>query len=1374
VRTFRVFLSSTFRDLEKEREAFRLRVVPELRRLCRSQGADFQAIDLRWGISSEAGLDQRTMQICLAEVRRCLALTPRPNFVILLGQRYGWRPVPAEIPSARLAQLVEAATDGAQVLRRWYVADTNAVPSIHRLRPRETGAIDWPSTEAELVAVLENAARNLALSGTERVMFGASATEQEIELGAFSTDPLSRVFAYICAPPGPDVERADRLESLGERLRIALPGQVQDYRNDPVPQRINRFCDDVRRDLETVIKRELSDPAHLDDLAREREEHEAFAQDRTRLFVGRREALDEIEAHTVSSSRAPFVVVGASGIGKSSLMAQACREARRHHPDAAIVSRFAGTTPQSSDTASLLRSLCRELARAFGADEGAIPQAPEALPAHLRVLLGPAHAGHPLILFVDAIDQLVDVDEGSTLPWIPEELPPYVRLYLSTLPILVEAVSRAVPTESLRTIRPLTPKECDDLLHELLRDAGRRLTEPQMQAVVALMRQSPFPLYLRLLAEQVRRWRSDSGVPAMGHDVPAIVADLLDDLSRPANHGPQLVSRAVGLLAAARHGLTEDELIENLSADPQVMGEFRERSLYPTDSTLLPPILWSRLRDDLEPYLTDRGADGATVLTFFHRQFLEQARDRYVAPRRSLLQRHLAAYFAAQPLYLDSDETVPNLRKLSELVYQQVGAGMSVETQELLTSFEFLEARVRATGPDAATEDLDRALNAGCCTDSEVLQELRDAIQARAHVLRGDPKQFASQLTGRLTATRQSELRALLNRPRQESQRRWLRPITQSLGTGSAAALIRVLGGHQAIVWRVSVSPSGRYAVSAGNDKVCIVWDLRTYTQLHVLPHDEPVFAAHISPDDRRVVTAAGATVSLWDLSRGVKLRTQQPEVGWIRDLHLIDGGQVIFGSDDGAVGHWSLDSDGVTIAVRASWPIMCLAYLSDGDIAITGYRRHEFTDRDGPVLEAWHLPTGSSRWQSSGREVNSIAVMNRGQTLVVGSDDGTVQLRDSATGKLQHSFRTTHWWADGVAVTPNDQYVVAGGVDGRVRVWDATAKDLVAELKGHRNVVRTTAALPDSQRLMSGSDDQEVRLWDLRRAKQSSAQPAHESAVNALCTSPDGRIVASASADGLVKLWDPATGACLGQLTGHETDVWSVAFTPDGSTLLSLANGSPVIVWDVASKRQLRALNLVPRAEAFANKVVPSLDNLHFFCGGELFEIASGKVVYQLPEYETGIRAVLPDGDRIVFHGNGTPLRVWSLTTGEVATLGPGSPAILSASKLITAGYELNVWDMTTWTQTMRIPTGHRGPVNGLAALPDLGLVITGSGDHDVVLWNIAAGQRLATFTAEASILCCAAANGAELMVVAGDQLGNIHFLSAEGPSSQLNTDLR
>ena len=92
-RTFRIFISSTFSDLKEERNALQQYVFPRLRDLCHQHGCRFQAIDLRWGVSDEAGLDQQTMKICLDEVARSQRTSPQPNFIVLLGDRYGWRPL---------------------------------------------------------------------------------------------------------------------------------------------------------------------------------------------------------------------------------------------------------------------------------------------------------------------------------------------------------------------------------------------------------------------------------------------------------------------------------------------------------------------------------------------------------------------------------------------------------------------------------------------------------------------------------------------------------------------------------------------------------------------------------------------------------------------------------------------------------------------------------------------------------------------------------------------------------------------------------------------------------------------------------------------------------------------------------------------------------------------------------------------------------------------------------------------------------------------------------------------------------------------------------------------------------------------------------
>src|SRR5215470_13952818 len=135
---FRVFVSSTFSDLVAERNALQEHVFPRLRELCQKNGAQFQAIDLRWGVSEEAGLDQQTLNICVQELRRCQHATPRPNFIILLGQRYGWRPLPPQIFADEFESIRDQITDGGdrEFLKQWYRRDDNATPPEYYLQPR--------------------------------------------------------------------------------------------------------------------------------------------------------------------------------------------------------------------------------------------------------------------------------------------------------------------------------------------------------------------------------------------------------------------------------------------------------------------------------------------------------------------------------------------------------------------------------------------------------------------------------------------------------------------------------------------------------------------------------------------------------------------------------------------------------------------------------------------------------------------------------------------------------------------------------------------------------------------------------------------------------------------------------------------------------------------------------------------------------------------------------------------------------------------------------------------------------------------------------------------------------------------------------------
>ena len=80
----RVFLSSTFADMDHERSYFNEVLAPKINRICVERGVSFFNVDLRWGITEEDQIDGKVLPICLGEIDKC-----RPYFIGILGNRYG-------------------------------------------------------------------------------------------------------------------------------------------------------------------------------------------------------------------------------------------------------------------------------------------------------------------------------------------------------------------------------------------------------------------------------------------------------------------------------------------------------------------------------------------------------------------------------------------------------------------------------------------------------------------------------------------------------------------------------------------------------------------------------------------------------------------------------------------------------------------------------------------------------------------------------------------------------------------------------------------------------------------------------------------------------------------------------------------------------------------------------------------------------------------------------------------------------------------------------------------------------------------------------------------------------------------------------------
>lgn len=80
----KVFLSSTFEDMQSEREHLVKKIFPAIKAECERRDVEFSVVDLRWGISEEQSSPGKIIDICLNEIDGS-----HPFFIGLVGNRYG-------------------------------------------------------------------------------------------------------------------------------------------------------------------------------------------------------------------------------------------------------------------------------------------------------------------------------------------------------------------------------------------------------------------------------------------------------------------------------------------------------------------------------------------------------------------------------------------------------------------------------------------------------------------------------------------------------------------------------------------------------------------------------------------------------------------------------------------------------------------------------------------------------------------------------------------------------------------------------------------------------------------------------------------------------------------------------------------------------------------------------------------------------------------------------------------------------------------------------------------------------------------------------------------------------------------------------------
>ena len=1327
-KTVRVFISSTFRDMQAERDHLVRFVFPKLRQELLQRRIHLVDVDLRWGVTSE----QDALSVCREVVDEC-----RPRFLCMLGGRYGWVP-PGEARSITADEVHYGVLDRDLENRGFayfYFRDPSATAAMVEVAP---GEFCEPAGSHGAVA-LDEIKTAISAAGLQPFTYRAQWDDQS--------------------------RRLIGLKDFGDR---------------------------VYADLQQSIDQEFGPTTgeKPDEFAEENAAMEAFIEERVQRFVlgSRQPVWNELRHHAESTGGNGYLcLTGAAGSGKSALLGKFCQDYRAVHPQDLVIAHFVGASPGSTDVRRTLRRLCHELVTG-GALTAEIPEDPEKLRVAFAEILQQAAARKRVVILLDAINQFDPTTQLAGWSWLPEELPATARIILSTLAEKPETISsieairhrRVPPKES--ELQPLTTEDAEAIIRDFLQRYRKSMTADQSAALLAKA-DAGTPLYLLVALEDLRTLGTyeeiTDRIAQLPPDTRALFIWILkrledDDGFRDASGrktGQELVSRFVSLLGASRHGLSQQELVELLSpGDPQ--GNV------------------AALAQLLRPYLMQRGEildfyhgqfrDAAAI------SYLPTESQQLAAHDQ------LATYFRdrADPERNQSwNGDTP--RPFLEVVFHLVGAQHTDDYCQALCDLRFVEARCRMGQvfeliadyrlaqeylPEAQAdlcdervrEERDRRWTAEIIEYARQWSNRRDRL-ARAEAVTGQKPQLPEPVPtcemwseekiqaecDRIiySPTRRDRLEAFAGfvggqcYPLLEHSRRpsFVRQHAFNAEPGGAVhdaalALLReatcptllrrwpsnseanpkpscryTLKGHRDRVAGVDVTPDGRLAVSASWDNTLRVWDPESGACLRTLEgHGDQVSSVCITPDGRHAVSVSWETLLVWDLESGACLRTLEGHSDPVNGVCVTpDGRRAVSGSDDDSLRVWDLASGQCLYTLKGpSGGFFSVSVTADGRRVVSG--------GGDDTIRIWDLENGTGIGTLKGHSslVKSVSATPNGRRVVSGSWDNTIKVWDLKSGACLRTLRGHVGQISSVRITPDGRRMVSGGEDRLLRVWDVESGTCLRTLEGHSFDITSVSVTANGRQAVSGSYDKTLRMWDLRSGKCHRIVERHDASVLTLCVTTDGRLVVTGSEDETLRVWNSESGNSLHTLEGHTDCVSSVCVTPDGRRAVSVA-------FRAASQR-----DHTPR----------------------VWDLDRGECIQTLEGHDAVVQSVgvTPDGRRAVSASWDKTLRVWDVESGvclrtmqghtgyvKTASVTPdGLRAISAASEYDQGGDNaLRLWDLESG-KCINTLEGHTDLVTSVCVTPDGRRAVSASCDKTLRVWDLEGGVCLRTLHGHADIV--------------------------------------
>jgi WD40 repeat protein len=579
----------------------------------------------------------------------------------------------------------------------------------------------------------------------------------------------------------------------------------------------------------------------------------------------------------------------------------------------------------------------------------------------------------------------------------------------------------------------------------------------------------------------------------------------------------------------------------------------------------------------------------------------------------------------------------------------------------------------------------------------------------------------------------------------------------------------RITAGAGSVIG-FAADQAGTLGVAVTADGQAVLWRLappsETLERVAQLASGRAVEAAISANGAVAAVRDVYGNVTIWRLpSMSTRILSFTGQKGYGCVALTATGDEALIGGGAGAAVLWHPNGS-TTLVARYATPVVGCSFDATGSDILT-YSE----DGSGIVQRA-----------SDGHVALRVAhvfeaALGPGARYLATTDiNGDVQLYD-VTRRTVRALQQNGAVESTVAFSNDGKTLAVGGSDGVARVW-AMSGGAVAVLRGATKNVSGLAFSPDGAFLLAGDGSGTVLAWALPAGPLSlTVQPEGSSTarMNSVALSRDGSVAvttgefvwSSSTSTGTTAC--PAGADCAGPLThteqlatnavlqeGLPTDA---AISPDGADLAVSSETGRVGIWRATNASEVVGVAAIGQR----------IDQLAFSPDGRLLAVSGRQGEARLIDAATG-RLVAPlrrDGsdvyvvafasdDRIITAGSSGAIWVWDGRGHFLRKLAELPAAVLALAAdprgdavAAASGNQIVV---------LRLSDGHvlqtfntnAGDVTALAYAGRTGLIVAGSVNRQVAVWDPRTGESAESFTLPSGVAGIAIDQARQLIAVA------------------------